>query len=92
MIPMKPTPYIIYLDSNNLYGNALMQLLLTEILYWVMQKHFNLNNYPNNSPIGCFFKVDIDYPDELHNLYNNYFFSRWKNKSNGKCLNIKNKS
>ena len=75
-MPIKPTSYIIYLVSINLYGNFLMQLLLTQILDWVMQNHFNLNNYPSNSPISCLLKVDIDYPDELHNLYNNYFFSR----------------
>ena len=75
-MPIKPTSYIIYLNSNNLYGNFLMQLLLTQILDWVMQKYFNLNSYPINSPIGCLLKVDIDYPDESHNLYNSYLFSR----------------
>ena len=69
-IPIKPTSYIICSNSNNLYGNFLTQLLLTEIR--VKQKDFNLNNYPNDSPIGCFLKVDLDYPEELHNLYNNY--------------------
>ena len=92
MMPIKPTSYIIYLNSNNLYGNFLMQLLLTQILDWVMQKYFNLNSYPINSPIGSLLKVDIDYPDESHNLYNNYLFSRWKNKSNRRYLNIKYKS
>ena len=28
----KPTSYIIYLDTNNLNGHSLMELLLTEIL------------------------------------------------------------
>ena len=38
-----------------------------------MQKHFNLNNCSNNSAIGCFLKVDVDYPDKFHNLYHNNF-------------------
>lgn len=66
-IPIKPTSYIICSNSNNLYGNFLTQLLLTEIR--VKQKDFNLNNYPNDSPIGCFLKVDLDYADKLHNLH-----------------------
>ena len=44
------------------------ELLPTEILYWVNPKDCNLDNYSNNSPIGCFVKVDLDYPDELLDL------------------------
>ena len=43
----KPTLYIIYLKSYNLYGLSMMQLLLTEI--------FN-----SNDPIGCFLAADLD--------------------------------
>ena len=68
----KPNSYIKYLDTNNLYGHFMMQLLPTEILYWVNSKNFNLDNYFNNSPIGCFLEVDLDYPDELHDLHNDY--------------------
>ena len=45
------------------------QLLPTEILDWVNSKDFNLDNYSNNSLIGCFLQVDPYYPDELHNLH-----------------------
>ena len=60
----KPTSYIIYLDTNNLNGHSLMELLLTEILDQVNPKDFNLDNYSNDSPIGCFLEVDLNYLDE----------------------------
>ena len=41
----------------------MVQLLPTEILDWVNPKYFNLDNYSNDSPIGCFLEVDLDYPD-----------------------------
>ena len=47
------TSYIIYLDANNSYGHSMMQLLPTELLDWVNSKDFHLNNYSNDSPIGC---------------------------------------
>ena len=47
----KPTSYIIYLDSNKLYGHSMMQFLPTEILDWVNSKDFSLDNYSDNSPI-----------------------------------------
>ena len=46
-IANKPTPYIIYLDANDLYGHSMMQLLPTEI-FWVNPKDFNLDNYSDN--------------------------------------------
>ena len=35
----------------------MMQLLSTEILDWVNPKDFNLDNYSNNSPIGCLLQI-----------------------------------
>ena len=48
------------------------QLFATEILNWVTPKDFDIDNYSNNSPIGLFLEIDLDYPDELHNLHNHY--------------------
>ena len=50
----------------------MVQLLPIEILDWVNPKDFNLNNYSKDSPIGCFLEVHLDYPDELHDLHNDY--------------------
>ena len=71
----KRTSYMIYLDANNLYGDSMMKLLLNEILEWVDPREFNLDNYSRinlDIPIGCFTEVDLDYPDELHDLHNDY--------------------
>ena len=37
-------------------------------------KYFNLFNPKdsNDSPLGCFLEVDLDYPNELHDLENDY--------------------
>ena len=59
----KPASYIIHLDDNNSYGHSVKQVLQTETLDWVNPKDFNLDNYSNDSPRGCFLEVDIDYPE-----------------------------
>ena len=68
----KHTAYIKNLDANDLYQHLMMQLLPTEILHWVNPKDFNLDNSSKKSPIGCFLDVDLDYPNELHDLHNDY--------------------
>ena len=44
--------------TNNLYLQSMMQLLPTEILYWV-NPDFNIDIYSNDSPKGCFSEVDL---------------------------------
>ena len=67
---IKPTSYTLH----NLYEHSTMQPLPTEALDWVNPKDFNLHFYSNNSAIDCFLKVNFDYPDEIHVLYNSYNF------------------
>ena len=61
-----------YLGANNLYGHYMIQVLPIEILDWVNSKDFNLDNYSNDSRISCLIEVDLDYPDELYDLHNDY--------------------
>ena len=49
-----------------------MQLRPTEILDWADPKDFNLDYYSNGSPIGYFIETDLNFPDELHDLHNDY--------------------
>ena len=61
----------------------MMKLPPTEILDWINPNDFNLDNYSHGSPIGCFLEVYLDYPDELHDLHNDYSLVG-KKKSNRK--------
>ena len=90
--PRKAILYISYLDANNLNNYSMMQRLPNEILDWVNPEKFILENYSDNVSIGCFLEVDIDYPDELHNFYNDYPLVAKKIKVTKKWLNINYKS
>ena len=64
--------YQTYLDANNLYGWAMSQKLPINGFKWVKKlSRFNerfVKNYNENSDIGYFLEVGIDYPKELFNL------------------------
>ena len=65
--------YIEYLDANNLYGWAMSQKRPTNGFKWVEDlSQFNedfIKKYDENSYIGYFLEVDIDYPKELFNFH-----------------------
>ena len=70
-----PSKYIMYLDANNLYGWAMSQFLPTGNFKWLSQKQIektNLGKYTENSKKGLILEVDLEYPQELHNLHNDY--------------------
>ena len=73
--------FIMYLDRNNLYGLAMSQYLPYSGFKWSNQKEisdFCLNFVSENSSIG-YILVDLEYPDELHNLHNDYPLAPEKN-------------
>ena len=76
----KPTSYIICLHTNNVYWHSMMQLLPTQILDWINPKDFNIDNYSNDSPVGCFLDVDLDYPDKFYDMHNDYLLEGKKKK------------
>ena len=63
--------YLVYLDSNNLYGWAMSQTLPVNGFKWVKNlSTFNeifIRNCDENSDEGYFLKVDVDYPKKLVN-------------------------
>ena len=70
-----PSKYIMYLDANNLYGWAMSQYLPTGNFKWLSQKQIEKNNlgeYTENSKKGLILEVDLEYPQELHYLHNDY--------------------
>ena len=63
--------YLMYLDANNLYGWVMSQKLPVNGFRWVEQlSRFNMRfikNYNENSGIGYFLEVDINYSEKLFN-------------------------
>ena len=61
--------YLMYLDSNNLYGWAMSQKLPVNGFKWKDDlSRFNENfikNYNENSGIGYFLEVDVEQPKKL---------------------------
>jgi hypothetical protein len=69
----KISSYIIYLDANNLYGEAMCNKLPTGGHKWV-EGFFesDIINYDSEGDKGCFVECDLHYPKELHDSHNNY--------------------
>ena len=66
--------YLMYLDANNLYGWAMSQKLPVNGFMWYNEylSDFNedfIKNYNENSDIGYFLEVDVEYPKKLFNLH-----------------------
>ena len=70
-----PSKYIMYLDANNLYGWAMSQYLPTGGFRWMTEKQIDkidLAKYKEDSDKGLILEVDLEYPEELHDLHNDY--------------------
>ena len=68
-----PSKYIMYLDANNLYGWAMSQYLQTGGFKWLNDNQINkldLSKYNDESKKGLILEVDLEYPQELHDLHN----------------------
>ena len=69
--PKKPSTFISYLDMNNLYGWAMSGYLPSGRFKWLKNvDKFDIMSINDQSPIGYFFEVDLEYPDDLHELQN----------------------
>ena len=71
--PTKPLGFTEWLDKNNLYGWAMSGY----IPYGGFKQlksldNFDVNSITQNSPIGYILEVDLEYPNELHVLHNDY--------------------
>ena len=67
-----PGKHIMYLDANNLYGWAMSQYLPTGGFKWLNEEFLLLDDYTDTSDKGLILEVDLEYPDELHDLHNDY--------------------
>ena len=69
----KLTSFLMYLDANNLYGWVMSQKLPANGFKWVEKlSKFNerfIKSYNENSDIGYFLEVDVEYPKKLFNSH-----------------------
>ena len=66
-----PSKYIMYLDANDLFGWAMSQYLPTGGFRWLAEKEINkidLAKYKVDSEKCVILKVDLEYPQKLHDL------------------------
>ena len=70
--------YLMYLDANNLYGDAMSKKLPTHGFKWLtsgeMEKLFNNRVVQVWEKTPCILEVDLEYPENLHDLHNDYPF------------------
>ena len=65
-------------DANNLYGWAMSQSLPVGDFKWIPSEDFEdpedfiLENYTNDTRKGVILEVDLEYPEEIHDLHNDY--------------------
>ena len=73
--PEQSSSYIIYKDANNLYGLAMIQSLPVSDFKWMSEKDIeslDVMSVEDDTDIGCFLEVDLEYPKELHDLHSDY--------------------
>ena len=70
-----PSKYIMYLHANNLYGWAMSQYLSTGNFKWMTDKEISkidLGKYIADGKKGLILEVDLEYPQELHDIHDDY--------------------
>lgn len=75
----KAREYILFLDANNLYGYAMSQPLPIGDFAWSNEREWTADRIMSvkaDDATGYIFKVDLDYPQELHDLHNDYPLER----------------
>ena len=65
--PTKDSKFILYFDANNLYGWAMSKQLPTSGFEWMTDDE--LGDWKH---VSCFLEVDLEYPEDLHDLHNDY--------------------
>ena len=69
----KPSTFITYLDMNNLYGWVMSVYLPYGEFKWLKNVvGCDVNSIGEKNEIGYFVEVDLECPNELHKLHNDY--------------------
>ena len=71
--PKKPSTFMTYLDANNLYGWAMSEYLSYGGFKWLKNVDgLDVMSVSEKSSIGYFLEGELEYPDEWHELHNDY--------------------
>ena len=73
--PEQPSSFITYQDANNLYGLAMIQSLPVSDFKWMNEKDiesFDVMTVQDDVKVGYILEVDLEYPEELHDLHSDY--------------------
>ena len=65
--PTMDSKFISYLDANNLYGWAMSKQLSPSGFKWMTDDE--LGDWKH---LSCILEVDLEYPEDLHDLHNDY--------------------
>ena len=74
----KLSKFLMLLDKNNLYGRGMSMKLPTHGFKWLTNRE--IENIFNNQVVQvfektpCILEVDLEYPEDLHDLHNDYPF------------------
>ena len=87
--PTKLSLYIMYLDMNNFYGYGMSDYIPYGGFKWLKNvDNFDVNSIDEKSLIGYILEVDLEYPDELHVLHNDYALAPQKLATLMTCCQI----
>ena len=74
--PSKPATFIAYLGKNNLYDWAMSEYLPYEKFEWVKNvDELDVMSVNKKSDVGYFLEVDLEYPNKLQELHNDYLLA-----------------
>ena len=65
--PAEESKFISYLDANHLCGWAMSKQLPTSGFKWMTD-----NELDDCKHLSCFHQVNLEYPEDLHSLHNDY--------------------
>ena len=69
----KSSTFTTYLDKNNLHSWSMNEYIPYKEFEWLKNVDgFDVNLINEKSEIGYFLEVDLEYPDELYDLHNDY--------------------
>ena len=92
--PDDPTSWILFVDANNLYGDAMSQPLSTGNFQFLSPKEieeFDIAKTAATDDVGFILEVDLKYPKHLHESHNGYPLPQKKCKLHKICsLHIPN--